>query len=53
MYYEKKDTPARARTTTLNEELGQIQYIFSDKTGKMTFIINLHFIDERQSSKTN
>lgn len=34
MYYEKKDTPARARTTTLNEELGQIQYIFSDKTGK-------------------
>lgn len=34
MYYDKKDTPARARTTTLNEELGQIQYIFSDKTGK-------------------
>lgn len=34
MYYEKNDTPARARTTTLNEELGQIQYIFSDKTGK-------------------
>lgn len=33
MYYDKKDTPARARTTTLNEELGQIQYIFSDKTG--------------------
>lgn len=36
MYYEKNDTPARARTTTLNEELGQIQYIFSDKTGTLT-----------------
>ncbi|KAK3604439.1 hypothetical protein CHS0354_013839 [Potamilus streckersoni] len=36
MYYKKKDTPARARTTTLNEELGQIEYIFSDKTGTLT-----------------
>lgn len=36
MYYEENDTPARARTTTLNEELGQIQYIFSDKTGTLT-----------------
>ncbi|KAJ7385268.1 Phospholipid-transporting ATPase ID [Desmophyllum pertusum] len=36
MYYEKKDTPAVARTTTLTEELGQIQYIFSDKTGTLT-----------------
>lgn len=36
MYYAKNDTPARARTTTLNEELGQIQYIFSDKTGTLT-----------------
>ncbi|KXJ21363.1 putative phospholipid-transporting ATPase IM [Exaiptasia diaphana] len=31
MYFEKKDTPTRARTTTLTEELGQIEYIFSDK----------------------
>jgi phospholipid-translocating ATPase len=36
MYYPLNDTPARTRTTTLNEELGQIQYIFSDKTGTLT-----------------
>ena len=31
MYYEPEDVPPLARTTTLNEELGQIEYIFSDK----------------------
>ncbi|MEE6503137.1 hypothetical protein FKM82_004751 [Ascaphus truei] len=36
MFYAKKGTPAEARTTTLNEELGQIEYIFSDKTGTLT-----------------
>ncbi|CAK1581121.1 unnamed protein product [Parnassius mnemosyne] len=36
MYYDKTGTAAKARTTTLNEELGQIQYIFSDKTGTLT-----------------
>uniref|UniRef100_W5LDL1 Phospholipid-transporting ATPase n=1 Tax=Astyanax mexicanus TaxID=7994 RepID=W5LDL1_ASTMX len=36
MYHTKSDTPAQARTTTLNEELGQIKYIFSDKTGTLT-----------------
>ncbi|XP_042307209.1 phospholipid-transporting ATPase ID-like isoform X3 [Sceloporus undulatus] len=36
MYYSPSDMPAQARTTTLNEELGQIKYIFSDKTGTLT-----------------
>ena len=36
MYHPETDTPACARTTTLNEELGQIEYIFSDKTGTLT-----------------
>ncbi|XP_019867395.1 probable phospholipid-transporting ATPase IM isoform X2 [Aethina tumida] len=36
MYYCKTGTHAKARTTTLNEELGQIEYIFSDKTGTLT-----------------
>nr|XP_020656339.1 phospholipid-transporting ATPase ID-like isoform X1 [Pogona vitticeps]XP_020656340.1 phospholipid-transporting ATPase ID-like isoform X1 [Pogona vitticeps] len=36
MYYAPSDVPAQARTTTLNEELGQIKYIFSDKTGTLT-----------------
>ncbi|XP_053505016.1 phospholipid-transporting ATPase IC [Ictalurus furcatus] len=36
MYYAENDTPAKARTTTLNEQLGQIEYIFSDKTGTLT-----------------
>ncbi|KAH7695805.1 Protein TAT-2 a, partial [Aphelenchoides avenae] len=36
MYYAPTDTAAVARTTTLNEELGQVQYVFSDKTGTLT-----------------
>ncbi|XP_038076236.1 phospholipid-transporting ATPase ID-like isoform X3 [Patiria miniata] len=36
MYYAPKDTPAKARSTNLNEELGQIQYVFTDKTGTLT-----------------
>ena len=36
MYYSPTDTPALTRTMTLNEELGQISHIFSDKTGTLT-----------------
>uniref|UniRef100_A0A3B3TB65 Phospholipid-transporting ATPase n=1 Tax=Paramormyrops kingsleyae TaxID=1676925 RepID=A0A3B3TB65_9TELE len=36
MHYEVTDTPAMARTSNLNEELGQVKYIFSDKTGTLT-----------------
>ncbi|KAI9666833.1 MAG: hypothetical protein M1829_005636 [Trizodia sp. TS-e1964] len=36
MYDEKSDTPLEARTSTINEELGQVSYIFSDKTGTLT-----------------
>eukprot|EP00040_Diaphanoeca_grandis_P037483 m.244399 g.244399 ORF g.244399 m.244399 type:complete len:1209 (-) comp33827_c0_seq1:44-3670(-) len=36
MYDARSDTPARAVTSQLNEELGQVQYIFSDKTGTLT-----------------
>ncbi|KZF21520.1 phospholipid-translocating P-type ATPase [Xylona heveae TC161] len=36
IYYDKTDAPATCRTSSLVEELGQIEYIFSDKTGTLT-----------------
>ncbi|KAJ3043978.1 hypothetical protein HDV00_003505 [Rhizophlyctis rosea] len=36
MYHDETDTPATARTSSLVEELGQIDFIFSDKTGTLT-----------------
>lgn len=36
MYDKENDFYAMARTSNLNEELGQIKYIFSDKTGTLT-----------------
>jgi phospholipid-transporting ATPase len=44
MYHTETDTPALARTSNLNEELGQVQYIFSDKTGDIS--TNCHAADE-------
>uniref|UniRef100_A0A8C7ZNZ6 Phospholipid-transporting ATPase n=1 Tax=Oryzias sinensis TaxID=183150 RepID=A0A8C7ZNZ6_9TELE len=42
MYYSETDTAAMARTSNLNEELGQVKYLFSDKTGTLTCNI-MHF----------
>jgi len=36
MYYEEADMPAVARTSSLVEELGKVEYVFSDKTGTLT-----------------
>lgn len=36
IYDPISDTPALGRTSNLNEELGQVQYVFSDKTGTLT-----------------
>ena len=45
MFYQKNNIRAKVRTTTLNEQLGQIQYIFSDKTGTLTQVRHsfIHF----------
>ncbi|EGR27708.1 phospholipid-translocating p-type flippase family protein, putative [Ichthyophthirius multifiliis] len=36
MYCKQKDIWPQVMTTTINEELGQIEYVFSDKTGTLT-----------------
>lgn len=36
LYHRETDTPAVVRTSSLVEELGQIEFIFSDKTGTLT-----------------
>ena len=36
MYYQEEDRPASCRTSDLVEELGQVEFVFSDKTGTLT-----------------
>ena len=36
IYFPVTDTPTQCRTSNLTEELGQVEYIFSDKTGTLT-----------------
>lgn len=36
MYHDVNDTPATVKSSGLNEDLGQINFIFSDKTGTLT-----------------
>ncbi|KAJ2864671.1 hypothetical protein GGH94_002761 [Coemansia aciculifera] len=36
MYHAESDSRAEARTTAINEDLGMVRYVFSDKTGTLT-----------------
>ena len=36
LYYEEMDQPVLCRALNINEDLGQIKYVFSDKTGTLT-----------------
>ena len=36
MYYEKLDRPFECKALNINEDLGQVKYVFSDKTGTLT-----------------
>jgi phospholipid-transporting ATPase len=36
IYDTEKDMPTKVQSSNLNEELGQVNYVFSDKTGTLT-----------------
>ncbi|XP_058890475.1 phospholipid-transporting ATPase IF-like isoform X1 [Acipenser ruthenus] len=36
LYHEETDQKAQVNTSDLNEELGQVEYVFTDKTGTLT-----------------
>ncbi|KAF1334805.1 P-type atpase, partial [Globisporangium splendens] len=41
MYDESSDTPALVRSSALNEDLGRVHHIFTDKTGTLTMNLML------------
>ncbi|KAG1293014.1 hypothetical protein G6F66_006458 [Rhizopus arrhizus] len=60
MYYDVTDTAAVARSSSLIEELGQVKFVFSDKTGTLTCnemqfrqcsIAGLSYADKVESDK--
>ena len=53
IFDEEKNIAAQVRTTTLNEELGQIEYIFSDKTGTLTQVSSAHLVPSSDFSRTD
>ncbi|WPK25219.1 hypothetical protein PUMCH_002525 [Australozyma saopauloensis] len=36
LYYDKLDLPCNPKTWSISDDLGQVEYIFSDKTGTLT-----------------
>lgn len=56
MYNSKTDEAAKVNSSDLNEDLGQIEYLFSDKTGTLTenemvfkhFALNGHIYQEKK-----
>jgi len=36
IYETARDMPTKVQTSNLNEQLGQVDYVFSDKTGTLT-----------------
>jgi phospholipid-translocating ATPase len=44
MWYAKTDQPTLAKSWNLSDDLGQIEYIFSDKTGTLTQVMLLVFV---------
>ena len=46
IWYEKTNQPTLARSWNLSDDLGQIEYIFSDKTGTLTQVRAIHVICE-------
>ena len=56
MYDSLTDQPAIANTSDLNEELGQVEYLFSDKTGTLTenlMIFRRCFVDGETYAERN